>query len=102
MKLIQFDFSYGGPFGQDMASAMQDLARSIVDEPGFIWKIWTENELEREAGGIYLFADEPSARAYIAKHTARLREFGIEKVNAKLFDVNRPLTELTAGPALFG
>lgn len=94
MKLVQFDFAYDGPFGHDMAG----LARSISDEPGFIWKIWTENQAKREAGGFYLFADEESARSYIAKHTARLKEFGIENVNAKLFDVNRPLSEITKGP----
>lgn len=98
MKLIQFDFAYDGPFGQDMAEAMDGLARSIPDEPGFIWKIGTENQADRKAGGIYLFADEASASAYIANYTARLKEFGIENVNAKLFDMNRPLTEITKGP----
>lgn len=98
MKLVQFDFAYDGPFGPEMAEAMDGLARSILDEPGFIWKIWTENQAEHEAGGIYLFADEKSARAYIAKHAARLKEFGIEAVNAKVFDVNGPLTEITEGP----
>ncbi len=98
MKLIQFDFAYDGPFGQDMADAMDGLARSIPDEPGFLWKIWTENQAEHEAGGIYLFSDEKSARAYIAKHAARLKEFGITGVNAKVFDVNHTLTEITKGP----
>lgn len=98
MKLVQFDFAYDGPFGSEMTEAMDGLARSIADEPGFIWKIWTENRAEREAGGIYLFADEPSARAYMAKHAARLGEIGIENVNAKVFDVNVPLTAITKGP----
>ena len=98
MKLVQFDFAYDGPFGPEMSEAMDGLARSIADEPGFVWKIWTENQAEREAGGIYLFADEPSARGYIAKHSARLEELGIENVNAKVFDVNGPLTAITKGP----
>lgn len=98
MNLIQFDFAYSGPFDQEMAEALDGLARSIPQEPGFIWKIWTENPAEQEAGGIYVFSDEQSARAYIAKHTARLKELGIEHVNAKVFDVNGPLTEITNGP----
>lgn len=98
MKLVQLDFAYSGPFGQGMAEALNGLARSISQEPGFIWKIWTENPVEQEAGGIYLFSDEQSARAYIAKHTARLKELGIEHVNTKVFDVNGPLTEITNGP----
>ncbi len=98
MKLVQFDFAYQGPFGSEMTEAMDGLARSIPDEPGFIWKIWTENQDEGEAGGIYLFADEQSAKDYIAKHAARLKEFGIDDVNAKVFDVNGPLTAITKGP----
>lgn len=98
MKLVQFDFKYEGPFGQEMTEAMDGLARSIAEEPGLLWKIWTENQAEREAGGIYLFTDEQSAKDYISKHTARLKTFGIEKVNAKLFDVNVPLTRITKGP----
>jgi hypothetical protein len=95
--LVQFDFAYQGPFGKDMTAAMTGLAQSIAQEPGFIWKIWTENDRTREAGGIYLFKDEQSARAYIAKHSARLKAFGIDKVNAKVFDVNVPLTGITRG-----
>ena len=95
--LVQFDFSYKGPFGKEMTAAMTDLAKSITLEPGFIWKIWTENEKTQEAGGIYLFEDEKAAEAYINKHSARLKMFGINQVNAKVFDVNVPLTGITKG-----
>jgi hypothetical protein len=98
MKLVQFDFPFQGPFGEEMATALDGLARSIVEEPGFIWKIWTENAASGEGGGIYLFHDEPSARAYVAKHTDRLGQFGITSVRAKIFDVNAPLTAITRGP----
>ncbi|AKH21658.1 monooxygenase [Sedimenticola thiotaurini] len=98
MKLVQFDFKYAGPFGQEMTDAMDGLARSIADEPGLLWKIWTENRADGEAGGIYLFTDEQSARDYMVMHTERLKSFGIDKVNAKLFDVNTPLTQITNGP----
>lgn len=98
MKLVQFDFSFSGPFGPEMTDAFQELAESIRDEPGLIWKIWTENEATSEGGGIYLFADEASAQAYIAKHSARLEGFGIQGINAKMFDVNGPLSAITKGP----
>ena len=62
--LLQFDFPFSGPWGDQMAGAMQDLARSIAQEPGLRWKIWTENEATGEAGGIYLFEDVASAQAY--------------------------------------
>ena len=97
-KLLQIDFTYQGPFGDEMAAVLKELAHSIAAEPGFLWKIWTESEQEQRAGGIYLFEDEQSARAYLKKHTERLKSFGVDKVNAKIFDVSKELTEITKGP----
>ena len=99
MKLVQFDFAFSRPFGDAMASALKDLAESIAREPGLVWKIWTENQAAGEAGGIYLFTDDGSAQAYIAKHTARLRSFGIADARVKIFDVNDKLTAITRGPS---
>tara|TARA_R110002095_G_scaffold207662_1_gene192847 strand:+ start:414 stop:719 length:306 start_codon:yes stop_codon:yes gene_type:complete len=96
--LLQVDFPFQGPFGDDMAGALSDLARSINSEPGFVWKIWTENEREQAAGGIYLFTDEACARAYLTMHTERLAEFGISDVRGRIFDVNSALTDLNHGP----
>jgi hypothetical protein len=96
--LVQFDFTYDGPFGEEMARAFGDLAISITEEPGFLWKIWTENQTTHKAGGIYLFTDEVSAQAYVKKHTERLASSGIEGVDAKVFNVNAALTQITQGP----
>ena len=81
-----------------MAEALKDLAISRSEEPGFIWKIWTENESEKEGGGIYLFENEETAKAYLDKHTARLKGFGVQEVHAKIFDVNESLSKITNGP----
>jgi len=94
-KLLQIDFAYNGSFGLQMARELHGLATSIAEEPGLIW---TENEQRQEAGGIYLFEDEKTARAYLDMHTARLKEFGIPEVNCKLFDVNEALSAITNGP----
>ncbi len=97
-KLLQMDFSFRGPFGNEMAETLRELAHSITQEPGFIWKIWTENQSKKVAGGIYLFENDAAANAYLEKHTARLKEFGIHEVNAKIFDVNEDLSKITRGP----
>ncbi|WP_105201272.1 MULTISPECIES: monooxygenase [unclassified Pseudoalteromonas] len=97
-KLLQVDFQYNGPYGKQMADALVELAKSINDEPGMIWKIWTESELEQLGGGIYLFTDETSARNYLAMHSARLKKMGIDEVRGKLFDVNEALTLINKGP----
>ncbi len=93
--IVQFDFPYSGPWGEAHVAALGDLARSIADEPGLIWKAWTENETEGRAGGIYLFRDEASALAYRDMHCARLGDFGVADVRVLVFDVNEGLSAIT-------
>lgn len=93
--LLQIDFPTEGPFGEEMSKAYAGLALHLAQTPGLIWKIWTENEKTKEAGGIYLFSDESKAKAYLEEHTARLQSFGIQQIRAKIFNVNEPLSEVT-------
>lgn len=92
--ILQVDFPYQGPWGDEMISAMNDLAESINQEPGFIWKIWTENPQTQIAGGVYLFASETDAQTYLTKHSARLKSFGIPDVRGAIFAVNNALSQL--------
>lgn len=96
--LLQFDFPFDGPFGAEMTAALSGLAHDIAGEDGLIWKIWTENEAERRAGGIYLFADPALAARYAAKHKARLEGFGVTGVVARSFTVNAELSAITRAP----
>ncbi|MGZ9869937.1 monooxygenase [Priestia endophytica] len=96
--LVQVDFKFDGPFGEDMTKGFTDIANSINEEPGFIWKIWTENKETKEAGGIYLFETKPDAEKYLEMHTKRLKGFGVEQVNGKIFNINEQLTSLNKGP----
>ena len=96
--LLQIDFPYNGPFGEAMSEAFAPLAESISQERGLIWKIWTENSQTKEAGGIYLFDDEDSAKAYLTMHTARLESFGVEGIRSKIFQVNEGLSTITKAP----
>lgn len=96
--LLQFDFPFEGPWGATMATALQDLARDIAAEDGLVWKIWTENEPERRAGGVYLFSDPQSAERYRRKHEARLAAYGISGISGWSFAVNSSLSRLTRAP----
>src|SRR5690554_6668346 len=96
--VLQVDFKMDGPFGNEMAEAFSDLAKSINSEEGFIWKIWTESPETNEAGGIYLFETEAAAEKYLAMHTERLAGFGIPAVNGKVFAVDEALTKINKGP----
>ncbi|WP_027856833.1 monooxygenase [Marinobacterium jannaschii] len=97
-KLLQVDFDFQGPFGEEMSAGLVDLARSINDEPGMIWKIWTENALEKRGGGVYLFEDEASAQAYLEMHSARLKALGVTEVRGIVFDINEPLSVINHAP----
>lgn len=96
--ILQVDFPYSGPWGDEMTQAMEGLALSIANEPGLIWKIWTADEARQEAGGIYLFSHREAAQAYLDMHTARLKGFGISPVNGKIFAVNEALSLLDRAP----
>ncbi|ARF15935.1 monooxygenase [Sporosarcina ureae] len=96
--IVQVDFKMNGPFGDEMAEGFADLAKSINEEEGFIWKIWTEDPEANEAGGIYNFETKESAEKYVEMHTKRLASFGIMDINAKIFAVNATLTAINKGP----
>ncbi|WP_440996603.1 monooxygenase [Arhodomonas sp. SL1] len=97
--ILQIHFPFEGPFGEAMVEAMTPLARSINDEPGLLWKIWTEDPQARRAGGVYLFSNREDAEAYRQKHTARLQDMGVTGIEAQILDVNEPLSQINAGPA---
>lgn len=96
--LLQVDFDYQGPFGEVMSNALKELAETINNEPGMIWKLWTENEKVQQAGGVYLFESEATAQAYLTMHTARLQGMGIGTVRGKTFNVNEALSAINLGP----
>ena len=97
-KLLQLDFPFPGPFGAELATMVRGLADSIAKEPGMIWKIWTESETEKRAGGVYLFEDEATLQAYLEMHSERLQAFGVTDLRAMVFDVNTELSAITRGP----
>ena len=96
--LLQVDFDYQGPFGEVMNDALKELAATINNEPGMIWKLWTENEKTQQAGGVYLFESEETAQAYLEMHTARLTTMGIPDVRGQVFNINESLSAINQGP----
>lgn len=92
--LLQVDFPYSGPFGDEFFIAMKELAEDIATEPGLISKIWTENEENQEAGGIYVFDNLDDAHRYLDKHTQRLHSFGFSDIKAKVFKINEELSAI--------
>ena len=93
--LLQVDFPYSGPFGDDFFTQMKGLAEDIETENGLVYKLWTENEETLEAGGIYVFDNLDDDNRYLAKHTTRLESFGFGDIKSKLFKINEELSKIT-------
>ncbi|WP_210471689.1 monooxygenase [Sporosarcina sp. 6E9] len=96
--LLQVDFKMDGPFGEEMSTGFADLAKSINNESGVIWKIWTEDPAAKEAGGIYLFETKEDAEKYLAMHSDRLTSFGITDIRGKILEVNEALSLINNAP----
>ncbi|PSM52573.1 putative monooxygenase YdhR [Campylobacter blaseri] len=96
MIILQMYFDYNGGYGNDMYNQTKELAESITKEPGFLWKIWTENKEKKIAGGIYAFDTKENAEKYLKMHTKRIEEFGIgSNFRFEFFNVNKKLSEIT-------
>ncbi len=75
------------------------LVKDIKNEPGFIWKIWTEDSEKKRSGGIYLFDNEESCLIYLHKHLQRLGSIvDKEDVNYSLRDINEQMNEISFRP----
>lgn len=93
--LLQVDFPHQGPFGDELTQMMSDLAKDIAKEKGLVYKLWTENEETKEAGGIYVFDNKDDALRYLDMHTKRLESFGYTDIKGKIFTINEELSSLS-------
>lgn len=84
----------------EVEPAWLEGAQSIADTPGLRWKVWIKNEAEREVGGIYLFDDEASVKAFaespavVGLKTSPL----VDSISIKQFNIMEAHTAITRGP----
>jgi hypothetical protein len=97
LTVLIFDFP-NGAFGPDRTEALRPLAADIADQPGLLWKIWTEEPASGRAGGVYLFATRAAAEAYHAMHAARLAARGVTGIEATYRGVNETLSLIDRAP----
>lgn len=95
--ILQVNFPMQGPWGDEMASTYAPLAETINEEPGFIWKVWIEDQAAQTAGGIDLFEDRATAEAYADMHSKRMAGFGVSDAVFVISDTNPALSEITHG-----
>jgi hypothetical protein len=97
--ILAMDFAWAPSNDPAVLAATRALAESIAaDTPGLLWKIWTRDAARGRAGGLYAFADRPSALAYQAMHTARVEARGAADIQAALWDTNPDMGAITRAP----
>ena len=84
----------------EFESGFDAIASEIAQVPGLRWKIWLLDEAESRGGGIYLFDDEESVRAYLeGPIVAALKSYPVlSELSVKSFSVLEEPTAVTRGP----
>ncbi|MEZ4717974.1 MAG: YdhR family protein [Caldilineaceae bacterium] len=98
-KVLQIHFQYDITSDEYRAAATS-LADTFAQLDGLRWKIWTLNEETGEAGGIFLFDDEPSRQGYLDGLYAEVigGNPAFHDSVIKKFDVIEDATQATHGP----
>jgi len=98
-KILQINMKCEDPKA-NFAEAFLPAAQSIADVKGLIWKVWLMNEKEKTAGGIYLFEDGASVKAYLEGPivAAVMKSPGLSDIEAKVFGVLKEHSKITRGP----
>jgi len=78
----------------------REAATIIASVDGLIWKIWILQREESEVGGIYLFANRESAKAYLNSPVIQSVRSNPAVVSsqAQLWDIDSWISALTRAP----
>ncbi len=98
-KILQLNFKYNGS-RKEYEDAVSPLANDFAAVPGLHWKVWLMNEANREAGGLYLFADDTSLQNFLAGPLAGKVKIhpALSNMSVKQFDIMERQTTITRGP----
>ncbi len=97
-KIWDLHMTYDGQITDEFLAETEDLARSIAEEPGIIWKIWTIEKDSNHFGSTYLFHDLEALETYKAMHVKRLEAIGINIVAEHVFDIMENVSRITNAP----
>ncbi|UWQ81523.1 monooxygenase (plasmid) [Leisingera sp. S132] len=97
-KIWDIHLTYDGPVTEEFLQGAKQLAESIAQEPGVVWKIWTHEAGTNHFGSTYLFKSLEHLEAYKAMHIPRLNAIGIEVVSDHVFDVMEELSQINRAP----
>ena len=98
-QILQVNFSFNfSP--SEYEKIVSPLAQDFSAVPGCVWKIWLINKDSDEAGGIYLFADEPAVEKFKASPLVAsvLNHPALSNFSIKQFGVMESISRVTRAP----
>jgi hypothetical protein len=98
MKIWDLHMTYDGPITDEFMAGTKQLAESIAEEPGIVWKIWTAEEGTNHFGSTYLFRSLAHLETYKAMHLKRLQDFGITVTADHVFDIMEDVSKINNAP----
>ena len=98
LKIWDLHMTYDAPITEEFLAGAKQLAESIAEEPGVIWKIWTLEEGTNHYGSTYLFRNIEYLEAYKAMHLKRLQSIGITVTADHVFDIMEDVSAINNAP----
>lgn len=94
--VLQVNFTPGVAHNNQTPDQREARARELANLPGLIWKVWISDAEAGLRGGIYLFADRASAKAW-GDDTLRgsLEQAGATNISIRYFDVSEASSLIT-------
>jgi len=98
-RILQVNFKFSVSRAE-YEQAANSLAPQFAEVAGLRWKVWTMNEAQNEAGGVYYFDDESSLQTYLAGPLAEAVKShpALSDMTVKQFEVMGDVTAITRGP----
>jgi len=99
-KILQVNFKFNVPKSDYEKATFDQFTKPIANVKGLIWKVWIMNETNKEAGGIHLFNDESSLKAYLEGSIVAelMKHPALSDMEVKVFDVMDKHSKVTHGP----
>lgn len=98
LKIWDLHMTYDGPITEEFLAGTEQLAKSIAEEPGIIWKIWTVEDGTNHYGSTYLFRNREYLESYKRMHLKRLEAIGITVTADHVFDIMEDVSRINNAP----
>jgi hypothetical protein len=98
-QVLQINFTFNVTT-DDYRKMAKEMAGAFAEVEGLRWKVWIENEANKETGGIYLFESETALQSYLGSDLAKQVQShpALANLSAKRFDVMPEPTRTCRGP----